>query len=251
MVAMVASMVSSAILGKLDQAYLSVWKPTMSGDPPKPAPLSEDSSREIDFLFNPKDFTFSKNAHIQRGANTGASGTPPPHYNGPGPRSFTVEIFLDRLQDPTIDIVKTVEKMFDLCEPDPSTRNKTDIPMLQPFVKFVWGSFQSKPSHVKQVSAKFSMFLPTGIPLRATCTIQLEEANDDDGPQNPTSGSKDARASHTVLAGETLASIAYQEFHKASLWRAIASTNGIDDPARVAPGTVLLLPTAAEAAALA
>lgn len=236
-------------LGKLDKAYLAVYAPKMAGDPKKPAPGAEDQGRRITFLFNPKDFSFSKNAHIQRGANTGAAGTPPPHYNGPGPRSFSVELFFDKLFDPAVDVVKQVEKLFDLCEPDPSTRNKP--PMMQPFVMFCWGSFQSQASHVKSVSAKFSMFQPTGIPLRSTCTVQLEEGNDEDGSQNPTSGGVDSRHTHTMLAGENLASVAYQEFQKASLWRAIAATNGIDDPLRVAPGTVLLLPTVDEAAALA
>jgi hypothetical protein len=248
-VASLAGSIAGDLLGKLDKAYLAVYKPTMSGNPKKPAPAGEDQGRRIKFLFNPKDFSFSKEAHIQRGANTGAKGTPPPHYNGPGPRSFTVELFFDKIQDPTINIVKTVEKLFDLCEPDPSTVDTP--PMLQPFVMFCWGSFQSKPSHVKSVNAKFHMFLPTGIPMRATCSVSLQEANDEDGSQNPTSGSKDARRSHTVLAGETLASVAYLEFRKASMWRAIAAMNDIDDPLRVGPGTVLYLPTAAEAAALA
>jgi nucleoid-associated protein YgaU len=50
-----------------------------------------------------------------------------------------------------------------------------------------------------------------------------------------------------VAEGETLASVAWHEYENAALWRGLADFNGIDDPLRVAPGTVLLVPTSAEA----
>jgi nucleoid-associated protein YgaU len=54
-----------------------------------------------------------------------------------------------------------------------------------------------------------------------------------------------------VGAGDTLHSIAWDEYGNASWWRALAEFNGIDDPLRVNPGVRLLIPTSDEAAALA
>ena len=45
-----------------------------------------------------------------------------------------------------------------------------------------------------------------------------------------------------MVAGDTMASIAYRAYGRPDQWRAIADANGIDDPTRVLPGTTLLVP---------
>jgi nucleoid-associated protein YgaU len=50
-----------------------------------------------------------------------------------------------------------------------------------------------------------------------------------------------------VVAGDSLPSVAHAEYGDPRYWRAIAAANGIDDPARVQPGTHLLLPSPSEA----
>ena len=50
------------------------------------------------------------------------------------------------------------------------------------------------------------------------------------------------RRVHTVVAGDTLASLAYREYGDPTLWRPLAAFNGIDDPLRLPPGATLLLP---------
>ena len=47
---------------------------------------------------------------------------------------------------------------------------------------------------------------------------------------------------HVVKRGETLSSIAAEEYNDPTLWRSIAETNGINNPRRVAPGDVLAIP---------
>ncbi len=66
------------------------------------------------------------------------------------------------------------------------------------------------------------------------------------GRQNPTSGSENVRQSHLLIAGDTLASVAYAEYGDPSAWRAVARFNGIDDPLRCRPGMRLLLPSPEE-----
>jgi nucleoid-associated protein YgaU len=48
---------------------------------------------------------------------------------------------------------------------------------------------------------------------------------------------------HELVAGDTLAGIAYVEYGNPNLWRAVAELNGIDDPMRLRPGQRLMLPT--------
>jgi nucleoid-associated protein YgaU len=67
---------------------------------------------------------------------------------------------------------------------------------------------------------------------------------------NPTSGGLATRRTHTMVEGDTLASVAYKEYRDPSRWRALAVINGIDDPMRVAPGTELMIPEKREADAL-
>jgi len=85
--------------------------------------------------------------------------------------------------------------------------------------------------------------------LRASLTLQ--EIATPESKQNPTSGGLAAQRTHTVVAGDSLASIAYEEYGEAGLWRALAETNRLDDPMRLPAGTSLLVPSPEDASAYA
>src|SRR5438067_92339 len=65
--------------------------------------------------------------------------------------------------------------------------------------------------------------------------------------ENPTSGAILGRSSRLVGDGDSLHSIAFQEYGDPTLWRALALFNEVDDPLRVPPGTSLLIPAPGEA----
>jgi nucleoid-associated protein YgaU len=46
----------------------------------------------------------------------------------------------------------------------------------------------------------------------------------------------------TIVAGDSLASIAYKEYGDPAMWRPLAAFNGIDDPLRLQLGSSVLLP---------
>jgi nucleoid-associated protein YgaU len=96
------------------------------------------------------------------------------------------------------------------------------------------------------VQVKYTLFTAAGVPVRAPCTVALEEIAGDPPKQNPTSGGLVPRRVHVLIEGETLAGIAYNEYGNASLWRAVAAANRIDDPMRLRPGTSVLLPAVNE-----
>ena len=86
------------------------------------------------------------------------------------------------------------------------------------------------------MEASYTLFSTTGVPIRATCRVHLNEIPSKTAGQNPTSGALTARRVHRVVAGDSLQFLAWREYGDATVWRAIAEANGIDDPARLEPG---------------
>jgi nucleoid-associated protein YgaU len=197
----------------------------------------------IEFQFNPKELSLSKNAKWKRDAHRNAKKSGPPEFTGSDPSKLTVEMFLDATDKMDDSVVKTVEKLFSCCVPVSKTTGSKGSP---PWVIFSWGGLTSFPSFVSSVTAKYTLFTPGGTPVRAVCTVAMEEISGEQGGQNPTSGALAARESHVVVAGDTFPSIAYKVYGDAGLWREIAKANGADDPMRLRPGTRLLIPAIEE-----
>jgi Contractile injection system tube protein len=196
----------------------------------------------IKFQFNPKEVTISKSAKWERKPVKGAKKSGPPEYSGADPCKLTLEVFFDETVEHDESVVDSVEKLFGCCVPVEKTRAaKKPMP---PLVVFKWGGITSFPAFVTQVQAKYTRFAPNGVPIRAVCTVNLEEMPSEAGNQNPTSGSLSAERGHTMITGDTLALVAYREYGDPMLWRALAAYNKVDDPMRVPDGTSLLLPTA-------
>jgi nucleoid-associated protein YgaU len=109
-----------------------------------------------------------------------------------------------------------------------------------------WGSLSSFTGYIASVNVKYTLFTPGGLPIRGSATVSLEEIPTTEPPpgQNPTSGALSTHRVHTVLTGDTLASIAWREYGDPAMWRTIATTNGIDDPMRLRAGSSLLIPAA-------
>ncbi len=204
-------------------------------------------SGQINFKFNPKEYSVQKTAKWESKPTKKAEDTSLPEFKGAEPSSLTLEIFLDASDSSSGSIVKDVELLFGCCTP-------TAISMAAgkpspPFVLFGWGETMGFAAFVKSVNAKYTLFRPDGSPIRATCNITLQEVpTNPPKKQNPTSGSWAATRTRTVLPGDTLPLIAYGEFEDPALWRALAEANGIDDPFRVRPGTQLVVPPLSEAA---
>ncbi len=126
-------------------------------------------------------------------------------------------------------------------------------------LKLKWGNgFNGVPVHLQSLSATYTRFTADGVPTRAKVTLTLEQCGPAPaaspgtgtavavGAMNPTSGGLPGRSSHRVLESESLPALAQETYGDAGRWRAIAEANRVDDPLRVRPGTMLLLPAASE-----
>jgi Contractile injection system tube protein len=201
----------------------------------------------IGFQFNPKEITITKAAHWERKPVAKAPGGGPPEFKGADPCKLTVEMFFDATLKSDQSVVDAVEKLLSCCIPTKESGEKKPMP---PLVEFQWGGTKSFPAFVTQVNAKYTRFASNGVPIRAVCTVNLEEMPPNDKrkqpKQNPTSGVFAVERVHTMISGDNLALVAYDEYGDPALWRALAAYNGFDDPMRIANGTRILLPPAEE-----
>ena len=199
------------------------------------------------FDFNPAQLSLTRRAQwkttpaqIERDGSL-------PEFMGSQPREMGVEIFLDSSDEPTSNsVLKKVESLLACC--DVTTKSIAAKQPSPPWVVFQWGSFSTArfTSYVSSVEAAYSLFGTTGVPIRATCRLQLHEIPSNTKGQNPTSGALTAQRVHRVVAGDSLQSLAWREYGDSAAWRAIAEANGIDDPTRLTNGVELVLPAAEE-----
>jgi nucleoid-associated protein YgaU len=200
----------------------------------------------IPFLFNPKDYSMA----LQSGWTFKPSkkSAEPPEFTGNQMRTLDIEVFLDVTDVPQGTVAPIVELLFSTVRPTPASlmMNKP----FPPIVMFTWGATPPFIGVVKSVNATMTLFQPTGLPVRATCKVSLQEFDPPLGGQNPTSGALRANSSHQVRLGDSLASIATAHYGNPTMWRAIASANQIEDPFNLRIGSDLLVPAPADAAEL-
>lgn len=211
---------------------------------PPPAGSSQPGGQfdSIEFEFNPKELTMGKEADWTTNEGQRADSASPPQYKGPKASRLALELFLDDSAERRGTVVAKVEKLFACCTPKTAGSDNTS----PPWVQFQWGGITSFVGYVSSVQARYTLFTPAGLPVRAVVSVTLQEFPSTPPRQNPTSGTLVPHREHVVVAGDTLQGIAYREYGDAARWRDIAAANGVDDPARLPPGLRLLLPLRGE-----
>lgn len=111
-----------------------------------------------------------------------------------------------------------------------------------PICLFIWGAFVFQ-CIIERVSKRFTMFLPEGIPVRATLSITLKEYREVDVQVKEISfHSADLTKRWVVKQGDSLWSIAAKEYGDPADWRLIADANKMDNPRILNPGQELVIP---------
>ncbi|GAA4587382.1 LysM peptidoglycan-binding domain-containing protein [Planotetraspora phitsanulokensis] len=227
--------VTGAAPASVQEAFLAIH------EPPK-TPTDRNPGAQIGtvkFQYNPKELSLTKSASWERKAQKKTDHGARPQYLGSDPCKLQLEMFLDATEKMDDGVVKAVERLFScmVCGEGRPT---------PPWVIFNWGGLTGFPAFVSSVTAKYTLFTPGGMPVRALCTIAVEEVFGTTKRQNPTSGSLAARDVHVVVAGDTLAGMAYAYYGEPGFWREIAKANRIGDPMRLRPGARLLIPAREE-----
>ncbi|MBM4321082.1 MAG: hypothetical protein FJ125_14300, partial [Deltaproteobacteria bacterium] len=94
-----------------------------------------------------------------------------------------------------------------------------------PKCMFTWGGGPSIEGVVLSVKVEYTMFLPSGLPVRATADVQMNTGtpirSDEKNPKPVESkaSSPDYEKLHTLRRGETLHAIAEEEYDDPAEWR--------------------------------
>lgn len=198
---------------------------------------------EVECMFNPKEYTFSKQ-NSWKFTNQKGKNLPEPVFQSGQPTLLKMQLFFDTFETGDDVRKKYTSKIWDLTQVDESTKTQKDKKGRPPHCRFQWGKNWAFEAVVTSVSQRFTLFKSDGTPVRATLDVTFKQIKDEDlyPRQNPTSGGGEGRKVHIVREGERIDWIATTEYGDASLWRLIAQHNQLDDPLMLEPGQTLGIP---------
>jgi hypothetical protein len=237
--------------------------------------LLEPSGERIGALLNPETLVVRRTAGLRPrralsgGVAGGGSMDEPLLFTGGG----TTELLLELLFDVSLlgSSVET-EDVRDLTQPLwRLAENSVDEGGFgrPPRVRLVWGKRLNEPAVVASIAERLEHFTASGAPRRSWMRmrlVRLDEALSESTEAPPIPAGLTAEQvteqlppesfeAHEILGaggspgeppvtGQRLDEIAHQFYGDPSLWRLVASLNGIADPMHVPAGTVLRLPPA-------
>jgi len=198
--------------------------------------------------FNPTEYTLSKANQIAEVPIPGLD-APLLQFVRGQTETLTLDLFFDTTEAGTgvgaTSVTTKTDAFYDLMKIEPSTH-------APPLLWITWGgvSFPGKKRDgfkcvVESVRQRYTMFDPTGVPLRAVLSVVFREYKslasqiDELNPQ-----SADHTKAHVVEDGETIAQIAHQAYGRPEDWRLIADANRLTNPRALKPGTILSIPRA-------
>jgi hypothetical protein len=130
---------------------------------------------------------------------------------------------------------------------DPPAEVNTRKVWLLPELKFIWGSRGlNERVELQNLDVKYTRFAPDGLPVRAEVSITLHAMHMRLTGTNPTSGGLPGRQATALVEGQNLQTLALDTYGSPAHWRKVAALNGVEDPLRLRPGTVVYLPDRAE-----
>lgn len=209
----------------------------------------DHQNKRLVFHFNPSSIKITKRADYREQPKQAAKEAARPAFLGARAVDLSFSLLLDSGGQSGRSVMTEIQQLLNWTNPTSDSR-KGSSPS-PPVLMFTWGDFKIGASGqfvglLSSVDANCTMFSPSGAPTRAEVSLGMKAAPEEMAGTNPTSGGPRAHRAHQVVAGDTLAAIAFEAYGDAGRWRAIAELNGIDDPMRLPAGTRLLLPEPAD-----
>jgi LysM repeat protein len=186
----------------------------------------------IEVMFNPTQYELEGSFGIEEKPVIGQRTVI--QFTGGAARTLSMELFFDTYEKGT-DVSKRTDRVYNLTEVDPKVHRP-------PIVTFAWGNL-TFVCVVQRVAGRFTLFLESGIPVRATLTVTFKEYTDPAAqPRNVKTQSADHTKTYVIKRGDSLSSIAAAEYGDATSWRPIAASNAIDNPRLLASGQRIVIP---------
>ncbi len=186
-------------------------------------------------LFNPSQVSIQKNVNW-KSEPVSQRDTPRTQFTNGGAATLSLDLFFDTYEQ-GVDVRLYTAQVSALA----LIKGTLHRP---PICRLIWGIGIFFQGVLSSLEEHFTLFLPEGTPVRATLRCSFTEWVDDTAWQKLVKlESSDVVKTRIVRRGDTLSSIAAEEYYDPTLWRPIAEANKIDDPRALAPGTVLAIPT--------
>ncbi|MCU0516528.1 MAG: LysM peptidoglycan-binding domain-containing protein [Oscillatoria sp. Prado101] len=184
--------------------------------------------RPVEVLFNPQQIQISRSGGtVKEGQLVG----------GEEPATLSIELFFDTTLGKfgPEDVQRYTKTIYNLT----GKKGKLNRP---PLCRLMWGkgNVWFLQGFLKDVSKTLTHFLEDGTPVRARLNCTFEEWVPPEYKQKSQNPVDDP--TRIVRRGETLSSIAAEEYSDPSLWRVIADANKIDNPRAITPGQILTVP---------
>lgn len=190
-------------------------------------------SETIEVLFNPSEYSLQAGNKYQWHTVPGLS-MPVAQFVSGETSTLTMDLFFDTYEA-NVDVRKHTGKIMKIMDVDKDLH-------VPPICRFVWGSLDFQ-GIIEKVSQKFTMFLDTGVPVRATLNVTFKESQSvKEQYEHIPRQSADRTKQKTINQGEQLWMIASEEYEDPGLWRDIAKANQIDNPRHLKTGRKLIIP---------
>ena len=210
--------------------------------------LKEDFSAELPggkavvVQFNPETMKVSfANQIVQPQAGDQAAGNAGRQFVGAGTTKLAITLWFDvtaMTEAPLDDVRRLTANVVYFITPKPSNIDSSKL--APPGLRFSWGSFLFD-GMVEALEETLEFFSPAGKPLRAQVALTLSQQKilvaefDGDGRLGRRAGQHPFTPAR---AGDSLAGLAAAN-GKVGDWQGIAAANGIEDPLRLNPGTLI------------
>lgn len=208
-------------------------------------------SGKIKALFNPSELTFNKSVTwktdkvLSDGTTTRSWTT---SFQGVEPETLRINLFYDtfeeagQLKGSIWRYLYSYPSVLEYTQELAALARYCKELHRPPKCKLQWGKTTLFIGVLASVNQHITLFLDDGTPVRATMDCSFREFNSDSDTVRDELNSPDVDKRYVVRPGDTLTRIAAELYADQSLWRVIAEANGIDNPRRLTPGQVLLIP---------
>ncbi len=223
---------------------------------------NDKATARIDVQFNPSEYSITRGVKLDKQTELGRNTDGTTQAIKGSPTTLSVALYFDSVSrvshggamskvahaldvvtagvetiDGTRKPVTAAAHILDLTSYDPDLHSP-------PKIQFVWGAM-SFTGKVSSIATQYSMFSPSGTPIKAkiTLTIEGEETSKLLTTKASPFQSPDRTKSRTLVQGEQLWMMAHEEYDDPEKWKTIAKANKILNPRKVEVAANIKVPS--------
>lgn len=202
--------------------------------------MTPNTTKSVEVMYNPKELTIDSSTQFQRSAMPGLQ-VPVTQFVSGQTQTMSMSLFFDTYEKKT-DVREETSKLTNLLKIVPDIH-------APPVCQFEWGGpISAEPQYFfkgvfDKISQKFTMFLDSGIPVRATLTVNISEYQTIlEQKKYIKFESSDRSKVRFINQGDQLWHLSAKEYNDRTLWRVIADANNVENPRLLAAGLEVVLP---------